>query len=468
MEHIDITGGGLVGALWALYLGQQGYRVTVYEARPDPRIQQQDNNRSINLAMSERGLRALHQVGLEEQIKKIAIPMHGRMVHPLDGHANLQPYGDKGQYINAVSRELLNKLLVETADQHPNVEFKFQHKCAKIDLNQPYSTLYYTDMRQNQQLTVQTDRLFAADGAYSALRFSMQRKDGFNYSQQYLTHAYKELTIPPKSGGGFQLEKNALHIWPRKSFMLIALPNIDGSFTCTLFLARQAAELSFAQLQTPAQLEEFWQTYFPDTLPLMPQLADEFFANPTSSLITVRCNPWTYNHQIALLGDAAHAIVPFYGQGMNAGFEDCYVLNQLMANCKQKHGEVIWDIVLPQYETLRIPDANAIAELALQNFIEMRDLVTDEQFLLRKRIEKQLHQEYGNRYLPLYSMVTFSNLRYSDALRISQIQDRVFAGLLSQPQAEQQWLDGKFSEQLHQLVLACESAMASAQLVTNL
>lgn len=419
MKRATIIGAGLVGSLWALFMAKRGYKVDVYERRPDMRKLNLGGGRSINLALSDRGLKALKAVGLESKIRDMAIPMHGRLIHMADGTiGGLQPYGEKGQYINSISRGGLNELLMTEAEKNPNVVFHFNTR--SVEINKELNEVLLENLETQEQFTTQSDVVFATDGAYSALRGSMEKTDRFDYSQQYLPHGYKELSIPPAEGGGFLLEPNALHIWPRKSFMLIALPNLDGSFTCTLFLAFEG-KVSFEHLKTESQVEAFFKEHFADVVPLMPNLVEDFFANPTPSLVTVKCFPWVYAGKMALMGDAAHAIVPFYGQGMNAGFEDCSVLDELATELKED-----WPAVLDAYQHSRKPNADGIAELAVKNFVEMRDLVADPFFQLQKQVEKHLHRRHPERYLPLYTMVTFSDLPYSEALRRAQVHDNFF------------------------------------------
>ncbi len=408
-----------MGSLWALFMARRGYQVDVYERRPDMRQHQIGAGRSINLALSDRGLRALRAVGLEEKIRQMAIPMHGRQVHMPDGNSGLQPYGEQGQYINSISRGGLNMLLMDEAEKHGNVTFHFNTR--SVDIDRDENEVLLENLETGKRFISQSDVIFATDGAFSAVRSAMVKADRYNYSQHYLEHGYKELSIPPAEGGGFRMESGALHIWPRKSFMLIALPNLDGSFTCTLFLAFEG-EVSFEKLQTPEQVQAFFQEYFPDVVELMPNYVEEFFNNPTSSLVTVKCYPWVYADKLALMGDAAHAVVPFYGQGMNCGFEDCTVMDQLA----DKHNED-WPKVLEAFQQSRKPNADAIAELAVRNFIEMRDLVADPFFLLQKQVEKQLHRRHPQRYIPLYPLVTFSEMPYAEALRRADIHDRFFA-----------------------------------------
>lgn len=438
MKHIAVAGSGLVGSLLALYLAKHHTQVDVFERRADMRQQNTDRGRSINLAMSYRGWRSLKEVGLEDAIRPIAIPMQGRMVHFIDGTTQLQPYSSEGECIYSVSRGDLNQILMTAADKLPNITTHFEQQCSHINLKTGEVVMKNT--LTNETTNQQYDLVFGADGAFSAVRGSIQRTDRFNYSQEYIEHAYKELHIPPTEEGGWKMHKNALHIWPRKNFMLIALPNTDGSFTCTLFLA-YAGAVSFEELKTPADVLQFWQQYFPDTIDLMPDLAEDFFANPTSSLLTVRCSPWVFGNKIALIGDAAHAVVPFYGQGMNAGFEDCHILNALIDEYTEA-GITQWDTVLEQYQHARIPDANAIADLALRNFVEMRDLVADPQFLFRKKVEKYLHEKFPKQYTPLYDMISFSYIRYSEALRIAKKQDEMFDKILAISDVENKWNEG--------------------------
>ncbi len=419
MKRATIIGAGLVGSLQALFMAKRGYKVDVYERRPDMRKLNLGGGRSINLALSDRGLKALKAVGLQSAISQMAIPMHGRLIHMADGTiGGLQPYGEQGQYINSISRGGLNELLMTEAEKHEHVTFHFDTRSLDIDRDKNEVLLENTET--HEQFTTQADVIFATDGAFSAVRGSMVKTDRFDYSQHYLPHGYKELSIPPAEGGGFQLEPNALHIWPRKSFMLIALPNLDGSFTCTLFLAYEGA-ISFDNLRTEAQVKAFFKEHFADVVPLMPNLVADFFGNPTPSLVTTKCFPWVYGNKIALMGDAAHAIVPFYGQGMNSGFEDCSVLDELATELNED-----WPTVLDAYQHSRKPNADGIAELAVRNFVEMRDLVADPFFQLQKQVEKHLHRRHPERYLPLYTMVTFSDLPYAEALRRSQVHDSFF------------------------------------------
>ncbi len=427
-QNIAISGAGLVGSLLSIYLAKRGHQVSVFERRLDMRKQTVDAGRSINLALSNRGLRALDEVGLTDEIKKAAIPMHGRVMHDRQSKLTFQPYGTEGQFINSISRSNLNMVLMDKAESL-GVEFNFENRIAAIDFDK---TQLSFQQRTSNIRHREFDAIIGADGAFSAIRGSLQITDRFDYSQDYIAHGYKELHIPATETGAFQLEKNALHIWPRESFMLIALPNPDGSFTCTLFFPFEGT-LSFNSLNTESEVKKFLKVTFPDAFALMPNAVDIFMSSPASSLVTVRCFPWTKNKTL-LIGDAAHAIVPFYGQGMNAGFEDCHVLNQLLDKISD------WSSLFSEFQKLRKPDTDAIAQLALDNFIEMRDLVADASFLLRKKIESKLNQRFPKQWIPLYSMVTFhDNIRYSDALAIGQKQKKIMDDVMAQVNIETMW-----------------------------
>ncbi|WP_114777333.1 FAD-dependent oxidoreductase [Botryobacter ruber] len=416
-KNIAIIGAGLVGSLLSLYLSRRGHKVDLYERRPDLRKITVDGGRSINLALSDRGWRALRGIGIEEQVRKVAVPMHGRMMHDEQGKLSFLPYGKEGQYIYSVSRAGLNMALMNLSEPDPNINFHFNEQLLDLDLRKHEALLRNTETQEQTKL--KPDLLFGADGAFSMVRLAMQKTELYNYSQSYLEYGYKELTIPATADGGWALEKNALHIWPRGNYMMIALPNIDGSFTCTLFFPYKG-EASFASLTTEAQLLEFFGRVFPDAVPLMPGLAEEFFENPVGSLVTIKCFPWSYGGNTLLIGDAAHAVVPFYGQGMNAGFEDITVLDQLLDTFD---GD--WQQLFETFEQKRKPDADAIADLAVENFIEMRDKVADPRFLLRKKIEAKINEQYPGKWIPLYSMVTFSDYPYSYALETGRIQDKI-------------------------------------------
>lgn len=432
-KNVTIVGAGLVGSLLSIYLSRRGYKIDLFERRPDMRKVNMSAGKSINLALSDRGWKGLEGVGIADEIKKIAIPMYGRFIHHKDGSTAYQPYGKDNQAIYSVSRAEINMRLMDLAEQQPNVKIHFNERCTTI--NRAAVEAHFENAETKKASEVTSDLLFGSDGAFAATRLNMQlNSDRFEYNQHYIEAGYKELIIPPGANGEFLIEKNALHIWPRGTFMMIALPNTDGNFTCTLFLPFEG-EKSFANLKTREQVESFFKTEFPDAVPLMPTVVDDFMNNPTSSLVTVKCFPWTFDNKIALIGDAAHAIVPFYGQGMNCGFEDCVVLNDLIT----RHSED-WDKILPEYQNLRKPDADAIADLAIMNFIEMRDKTADPKFLLQKKIEARFSQKYPDKWIPLYSMVTYSpHIRYSTALKSGQKQEAIMQKVMAIPEIDNKW-----------------------------
>lgn len=441
-KDVTIVGAGLVGSLVSIYLAKKGYNVTIYERRNDMRKVKMSAGKSINLALSDRGWKGLQGVGIADEIKKIAIPMYGRYIHNKDGSNAYQPYGKDEQAIYSVSRAEINMKLMDLAEQQPNVKIHFDYKCNSV--NKHTKEVVFENTNSLQVITKNYDLLFGSDGAFSASRLSMQlSNDRFEYNQHYIDCGYKELIIPPGPNGKFLLEKNALHIWPRGSFMMIALPNPDGNFTCTLFMPFEG-EKSFAQLKTKEDVKQFFNNEFSDAVPLMPTLIEDFFTNPTSSLVTVKCFPWTFDDSIALIGDAAHAIVPFYGQGMNCGFEDCVVLNELV----EKHQHQ-WPKILNEYQNLRKPDGDAIADLAIANFIEMRDKTADPKFLLQKKIEGNFSQKHPDKWIPLYSMVTYSpQIRYSQALQSGNKQQQIMDKIMQIPNIENIWDSNEVEQEI--------------------
>ncbi len=442
-KEITIIGAGLVGSLLSIYLSKQNYKVKIYERRPDMRKLSMSAGRSINLALSDRGIKALEEVGIMDEIRKIAIPMHGRQLHHADGTSGYQPYGKDGQFINSVSRGDLNRTLMNLAEQN-NVEIYFNETCENIDWKK--NEIHFTNTEKNNTHLAKQDLIFGSDGAFSAARLTHQlQHDRFQYEQYYIDFGYKELTIPAGANGTFLMEKNALHIWPRGNYMLIALPNIDGSFTCTLFFPFEG-EPSFQSLKTPEQARALFNKVFADASALMPHLEKEFFNNATSSLVTVKCYPWIREDKFALIGDAAHAIVPFFGQGMNCGFEDCSVLNQLIN--KHQHN---WNGILNEYQSLRKPDGDAIATLALNNFVEMRDKVADPVFLLQKKIEAHFNAKHPDKWTPAYSLVTFSpEVRYSEALSRGNKQQAIMDEVMQTKDIESIW----DSEEVEKMILS--------------
>jgi kynurenine 3-monooxygenase len=439
-----IIGAGLVGSLLSVMLAQRGLHVDVWERRPDLREAELQGGRSINLALSTRGFKALETIGLAEEVRKLCIPMHGRAVHNEKGEVSLFPYGKTGEFINSVSRGGLNQMLIRKADENENINLYFDEKCE--DVNYIKGDVTFENIHTKDITKKNYDVIFGTDGAFSAARLSLMKTErlDFSYTQDYIEHAYKELTIPAGENNTWQIEKNALHIWPRKSFMMIALPNLDGSFTCTLFLSFEDGEENFSKLKTEEDVKNFFEKYFPDALPLMPTLMEDFFTNPTSSLATMRCTPWNYKGKGLLLGDAAHPIVPFYGQGMNAGFEDCSILNSMIDSYA-----LDWETIFEKFSTDRKPDADAVADLALQNFIEMRDLVADPHFQLKNKIDKKMAELFPEKWNTQYALVSFSHTPYSAAQRTGREHGEILEKIVQQhPSIEKMLADTDIKEVL--------------------
>jgi kynurenine 3-monooxygenase len=425
-KKATLVGAGLAGSLLSIYLAKRGYAVDVYERRPDMRKVDIGGGRSINLALSTRGIHALKDVGVYERVMKIAIPMKGRMIHPVNGELIFQRYGkDDSEVIYAVSRSQLNLALMDEAEKHPGVRLHFNQKCTGMNFSTGEMRVF--DEATGAKTTIRTHAVIGTDGSASEIRMEMQRSRRFNFSQHFLEYGYKELIIPPGPTGLWQLEKHALHIWPRKTYMLIALPNIDGSFTCTFFYPFEG-EQSFETLDTPERVQRFFSEQFPDAAALMPHVREEFFRNPTGSMVTVKCSPWHAGGKALVLGDAAHAIVPFFGQGMNCAFEDCTYLDECIGRVvdpTRQAGEESWRKVFEEFEQLRKVNADAIADLAVENFVEMRDLVAEPKFQLKKKIEQVLQQRFPDTFIPKYSMVTFHRVPYSVALARGRVQDGI-------------------------------------------
>lgn len=405
----------------AVYLGRRGYSVRVVERRGDIRKAELVRGRSINLAISTRGLTALRAVGLEDKVLEMCVPMRGRMLHDENGQTTFQPYGtDDDQVINSVSRAGLNQLLLDEAEKLDGVELEFQQRCLDFD---PEAGTVDFESEAGDVKTIDADFIVGADGAFSAIRNRLVRTDRFSYSQDYLEYGYKELHIPPAEGGGFRLEKNALHIWPRRKSMMIALPNVDGSFTCTLFWPFEG-EQGFERLRNEEDVKRHFEKWYPDAIPHMPTYIEDYLAVPPSSLVTIRCYPWSFGGKGTLVGDACHAVVPFYGQGMNAAFEDCRVLDECLAESPSDLANA-----LDRYQRLRKENVDALADLAIENFREMRDYVTSPWFLFKKKLGKIAHRAFPKLFVPLYSMVTFSNVPYAEARDRSEKQVRFLRGV---------------------------------------
>ncbi|UNY99010.1 FAD-dependent monooxygenase [Zhouia spongiae] len=428
-KKIAIVGSGLVGSLLAIYLRNRGHVVDVYDRRPDIR-NVEFSGRSINLAMSTRGWRALEVVGIDEEIRKIAIPMDKRAIHTPDKPVYYQYYGKEGEAIYSISRGVLNRRMIDLAEE-AGARFIFNSKVWDVSLSD--ATVHTGDSEKGEWEPHKYDLVFGADGAFSRVRHKMQRQSMFNYSQHFLEVGYKELTIPSDPDGAHKLNKHSLHIWPRGKFMFIALPNLDGSFTCTLFLPFRGKE-SFEVLDTEQKVERFFKSYFPEVMDVIPNLVEDFFKNPTSFLVTTKCYPWTYGDKVALIGDAAHAIVPFYGQGMNAGFEDITVLNDLM----NLHNDD-WKAVFESYQSSRKPNTDAIATLSYRNFLEMSNKTADENFILRKKIESWFYDKHPDLWVPLYTRVTFSDRSYSEALEFGDFQREIMDEVMQLKNVEKDW-----------------------------
>jgi kynurenine 3-monooxygenase len=420
-EKITLIGAGLNGPLLALGLVKRGFQVEIYERRADMRRVRMSAGRSINLALSTRGIHALSEAGLWGQVRNIIIPMKGRMMHSTASELTFQAYGkNESEVINSISRAGLGVALMNAAEAQ-GVKIYFQQCCT--GMNFKTGALQLRDEQTGEKRTMESGVLIGCDGSASAIRGDMFKLNRFNFSQQYLDYGYKELTIPAGPGGTQVLETNALHIWPRGNYMLIALPNVDGTFACILFLPFDGQD-SFAELTSSARVLEFFHARFPDAVPHMPDLADNFFANPTGAMVTIKCSPWHVADRALLLGDAAHAIVPFFGQGINCGFEDCTVLLELLDRLGPD-----WNQVFQEFEAARKTNTDAIADLAVENFVEMRDRVADPRFLFRKKVELALEAKYPKLFVPKYAMVTFHRIPYATALRRGQQQDRMLTQL---------------------------------------
>ncbi len=428
-KNIAIIGSGLVGSLLSIYLKRLGHAITVFDRRPDIRIIE-FSGRSINLAMSNRGWKSLREVGLEEEIKKIGIPLDKRAMHLVGQPEYYQKYGKEGEAIWSISRGVLNRKMVDLAEKE-GVVFRFEERV--WDINLPEAKIYTGETEKGEWQEHQYDIVFGCDGAFSRVRHKMQRRSRFDYSQDFIDVGYKELTIPPNEDGSHKLDKHSFHIWPRGNFMLIAMPNLDGSFTCTLFMPFEG-EVSFESITNNEEAKAFFTKYFPNVMQVIDDLLIYFFKNPTSAMVTMKCFPWTYWDKVALVGDSAHAVVPFYGQGMNAGFEDIYELNKII----DRFGDD-WEQIFRTYESVRKPNADAIAELSYRNFMEMSSKTANPKFLLQKKIEKHFAAKHPDKWIPTYSRVTFSDRPYVEALAIGDAQEAIMQQVMQMTDIESKW-----------------------------
>ncbi|MCG8808422.1 FAD-dependent monooxygenase [Tenacibaculum finnmarkense] len=427
-DNILIIGAGLCGSLLALRLAQRGYKVAVYESRPDLRTVDISAGRSINLALSDRGFKALRLAGVAEKAREICIPMYGRLIHDIEGNTFSSNYsGRDNECINSISRGDLNAILLTEAEKHENVTIHFNKKCTSVDIENTIA--HFKDYQTKEEFSVNAEVIFGTDGAGSVLRKSyyLERKFLFSYSQNYLSHGYKELEIPANKIGNHQISNEHLHIWPRGAYMLIALPNMDGSFTVTLFLSYDEGKYNFNNLTSEEKITEFFETQFPDALKLIPSIKEEFLNNPTGALGTVKCSPWHYKNKTILLGDAAHAIVPFYGQGMNASFEDITVFDAVL---NENLGD--WETVFKTYEKARKENTDAIADLAIDNFHEMKNHVANPLFKEKRKLEMDLEKAFPNEYFSKYSMVTFKDdVPYAQAMKKGRAQDKALLNMVA-------------------------------------
>ncbi|MDO6473014.1 NAD(P)/FAD-dependent oxidoreductase [Maribacter sp. 1_MG-2023] len=438
-KNIAIIGSGLVGSLLAIYLKRYGHQITVFDRRPDIR-NIEFSGRSINLAMSNRGWNALRAVGIEDEIKEIAIPLDKRAMHVIGKEQYFQKYGKDGEAIWSISRGVLNRRMIDLAEEN-GVEFRFEEKVWDIDL--PGAKVFTGESEKGEWIEYPFDLVFGCDGAFSRVRHKMQRRSRFDYSQRFIDVGYKELTIPANADGSHKLDKNSFHIWPRGKFMFIAMPNLDGSFTCTLFMPFEG-DVSFENIKTKKEAVHFFNTYFPNVMDDIENLTEDFFKNPTSAMVTMKCYPWTYWDKVALVGDSAHAVVPFYGQGMNAGFEDIFVLDEII----KEFGDD-WGRIFSTYQEKRKPNADAIAELSYRNFVEMSSKTADTNFLLQKKIEKHFSAKHPEKWIPAYSRVTFSNRPYAEALVEGDAQEDIMREVMKLPNIAEKW----DSEEVEKLML---------------
>ena len=443
-KNATIIGAGLVGSLWAVYLSKAGYKVSIFESRDDLRKADISAGKSINLALSVRGWKAFKNVGVEKEIEKIAIPMYGRTMHDKEGNLTYQPYGQEGQAIYSVSRAGINCKMMDIAEKYGGAEIFYNERCYDADLEN--GIVYLENTKSGKKSTFKSDVVFATDGAFSSVRYNaMQKLPRFDFSQKYIEDGYREILLPANEDGSYKMDINTLHIWPRGRFMLIALANEDGTFTCTLFMPFDNHEYAFDKLKNKGDVDNFFKNIFPDFHQMMPNVADAWEDHPLSALAITRCYPW-HAGKFALMGDAAHATVPFYGQGMNAGFEDCTTMWELM----QKHDED-WNQVFEEYSKVRKPNGDALQDLSLHNYHVMRDYVADPAFLLQKDFERRIEQLYPDKYLALYSQVSFSHIPYSEAWTKGIAQDKFIKKIMEEHDIKKLMDEGKIDDLIHSI-----------------
>lgn len=449
MEPIVIVGGGLVGSLLAIMLAQAEYPVTVYEERPDPRVVAPKSDRSTSITITERGFHALNTVGMGDAVRRRAIAIYGRMIHDEEGNTTYQPYGSHGKANYAIRRADLHRILLTAAEEQPGIRFYFRQKCMGVDL--AANTLRFRDADDDRLHEVPASLIFSADGAFSAMRRALQQQKGFDYSQQYLKHGYREITLLSNSDGNPPFDPNAFHIWPRDNLVLYGFANLDGTFTLSLLMPHDGP-LSNAAITTESRVRELFMNHFPDVVPFLERVVGEYLGNPFQWLVTIKCFPWVHQDRIALVGDAAHAILPFYGQGANAGFEDCAVLMGLL---KEHRGD--WAAALGDYQQQRRPNTDAIADLCLDHFIELMARVKEPDFQLRKKIEHAVEMLAPDRP-SLYYNISFSTMPYAQAVALEQQHRRLIDQLIQVENIEaklndpsgRQWIKEVFLSPEHQ------------------
>ena len=442
-KEVTIVGAGLVGSLCSLFMTNRGYNVSVFERRNDLRSEIISAGKSINLALSTRGWTALKEAGVESEVKKIAIPVYKRVMHDIKGNLTDQPYGNEGQCIFSVSRVLMNLLMMNLAENN-GANLFFNEKCIDVDFNS--AQVKFENTLTKKHTNVKSDFIIGADGAFSKVREQMVKKYNHQYNYNEIDHDYKELLIPAGKNGRYLIEKNALHIWPRGEFMLMALANLDGSFTCTLF-APKKGENSFENLNNKIDVENYFYKLFPDFFELVPNLYEQWKTNPTSNLGIIRTYPWNVDDKGLLIGDSAHATVPFYGQGMNCGFEDCRILDNLLTQNERDIKKCFED-----FSKMRKPNGDGVQDLSMHNFIVMRDRTADPKFLLQKKIEKKFSNLYPKKWTPLYSMVSFSNISYQEAWKIGMKQEKIMKEIMDTENIEKLWKNEEIMQKILNLV----------------